>query len=67
MNFDEVVAFVEACSNHLGVDKDDIFEIIMNPEYSASINYTIVTDAHNVWAEAIRFAEKRMAKRIGAI
>jgi hypothetical protein len=53
-----MVAFIESASNHLGVDKDDILEIITNSEYSKSINYTIVTDAYNVWADAIRFQIK---------
>jgi len=58
MRYNEMVAFIEAASNHLGVDKDDILEIITNSGYSTSINYTIVTDAYNVWADAIRFATK---------
>lgn len=58
MKYNELVAFIESASNNLGVDKDDILEIITNPQYSNSINYTIVTDARNIWSDAIRFAEQ---------
>jgi hypothetical protein len=53
-----MIAFIESAANNLGVDKDDILEIIMNPQDSKSINYTIVMDAYNVWADGIRFAIK---------
>lgn len=59
MRYDEMVAFIESASGHLGVDKDDILEIITNSGYSKSLNYTIVTDAYNIWADAIRFATKQ--------
>lgn len=55
MRYNEMVAFIESAANNLGVDKDDILEIIMNSQDSKSINYTIVTDAYNIWADAIRF------------
>jgi len=58
MRYNEMIAFIESAANNLGVDKDDILEIIMNPQDSKSINYTIVMDAYNVWADGIRFAIK---------
>jgi hypothetical protein len=60
-----MVAFIESASGHLGVDKDDILEIITNSSYSKSLNYTVVTDAYNVWADGIRFAKLQFAKKIG--
>lgn len=65
MRYDEMVAFIESASGHLGVDKDDILEIITNSSYSKSLNYTIVTDAYNIWADAIRFAEAQFSKKLG--
>ena len=62
MNFNEVVAFVKSVAEHLSIDEDVVFEILITEDQDFTYNthglsYTAVMDAHNIWNDAKRFFE----------
>ena len=60
MKFDEIVAFVNSASDHLSIDKDVIFEILITEDQDFTYqkhgySYTAVMDTQNIWNDAKKF------------
>jgi hypothetical protein len=60
MNFNEVVAFVKSAAEHLSIDEDVVFEILIADDDDFAYtthgqSYTVVMDARNIWNDAKRF------------
>jgi hypothetical protein len=60
MNFNEVVAFVKSASEHLSIDEDVVFEILVTEDHDFTYSthghsYTAVMDARNIWNNAKQF------------
>lgn len=59
-SFDEVVAFVNSTAEHLSIDRDVVFEILVTEDqdftyHKHGYSYSAVMDVRNIWNDAKNF------------
>ena len=59
-SFDEVVAFVNSTAEHLSIDRDVVFEILVTEDqdftyHKHDYSYSAVMDVRNIWNDAKNF------------